>query len=233
MAFKTERGPLFTTADKWRRLKEKVLSALQEFHASHPLAPGMDMEELRVNLPYDIAAKLFRDLIELLGSEGVLARDGSFVRLPEHRVQMNAEEQSLSSQVQAILARNPGSPPDLKQIEKEVSPARGKLPEVIRVMEREGTVVRVASDLLFLRSYVDKIKADLYKYLSAHGEITAATFRDLIGSTRKYTIGLLEYFDRTGITTRVGDVRRLRSASPQGTVEVSVSEQEGTRVTRS
>ncbi len=232
MAFKTERGPLFTTAEKWRRLKERMVRALQEFHPSHPLAQGMDMEELRVNLPYDIPAKLFRDLIEALSSEGTLARDGSFVRLPEHRVQMSVEEKSLSSQVQAILARNPGSPPDLKQIEKELSSARGKLPEVIRVMEREGTVVRVTTDLLFPRSYVDKIKADLYKYLSAHGEITAATFRDLIGSTRKYTIGLLEYFDRTGITTRVGDIRRLRAPSPQGVME-RLSSGQGTPETRS
>ena len=232
MAFKTERGPLFTTAEKWHRLKEKMGSALQQFHSSHPLAPGMDMEELRVNLPYDIPARLFRDLIEVLGSQGTLARDGSFVRLPEHHVQMNADEQSLSSQVQAILARNPGSPPDLKQIEKDLSSARGKLPDVIRVMEREGTVVRVATDLLFLRSYVDKIKADLYTYLSAHGEITAATFRDLIGSTRKYTIGLLEYFDRTGITTRVGDIRKLRSPSPQGAKE-ALGSTPGTPETRS
>ena len=232
MAFKTERGALFTTAEKWQRVKEKMRSALQEFHASHPLAPGMDMEELRVNLPYDIPAKLFRDLIEILGSEGTLARDGSFVRLPEHRVQMNADEQSLSSQVQAILARNPGSPPDLKQIEKELSSARGKLPDVVRVMEREGTVVRVATDLLFLRSYVDKIKTDLYKYLSAHGEITAASFRDLIGSTRKYTIGLLEYFDRTGITTRIGDIRKLRAPSPQGAKE-PLGSTPGTPETRS
>jgi selenocysteine-specific elongation factor len=40
--------------------------------------------------------------------------------------------------------------------------------------------------------------------------MTAASFRDLIGSTRKYTIPLLEYFDRDGLTIRIGDVRRLK-----------------------
>jgi selenocysteine-specific elongation factor len=39
----------------------------------------------------------------------------------------------------------------------------------------------------------------------------ASAFRDLIGSSRKYTIPLLEFFDRDGLTIRVGDVRRLKS----------------------
>ncbi|HSK30550.1 MAG TPA: SelB C-terminal domain-containing protein, partial [Candidatus Limnocylindria bacterium] len=50
----------------------------------------------------------------------------------------------------------------------------------------------------------------LRKFLSEKGEMTAASFRDLIGSTRKYTIPLLEYFDRDGLTIRIGDVRRLK-----------------------
>ncbi|NIM21194.1 MAG: hypothetical protein GTN64_02050, partial [Candidatus Latescibacteria bacterium] len=40
---------------------------------------------------------------------------------------------------------------------------------------------------------------------------SAATFRDLLGSSRKFTIALLEYFDREGTTVRIGDVRRLKS----------------------
>ncbi len=42
--------------------------------------------------------------------------------------------------------------------------------------------------------------------------MTAASFRDLIGSSRKYTIPLLEYFDRDGLTIRIGDIRRSKSA---------------------
>ncbi|MGH7830290.1 MAG: SelB C-terminal domain-containing protein, partial [Candidatus Binatia bacterium] len=108
---------------------------------------------------------------------------------------------------------SPPSPPDLKQIEKDIGIARTKLTDVIRVMEREKSVVRVATDLYFLSEYVDKVKGLLYKYLSEHNEITAATFRDLLGSSRKYTIPLLEYLDREGITVRTGDTRRLKSAT--------------------
>ena len=38
-----------------------------------------------------------------------------------------------------------------------------------------------------------------------------ALFRDILQSSRKYTIPVLEYFDRTGVTMRVGDVRKLKT----------------------
>ena len=34
----------------------------------------------------------------------------------------------------------------------------------------------------------------------------------LIGASRKFAIALLEWLDRTGVTVRVGDLRRLRRA---------------------
>jgi selenocysteine-specific elongation factor len=103
----------------------------------------------------------------------------------------------------------------LKDIEKQLGVNRNKLTEVIRLLERDRSVIRVATDLYYLSSTVDQIRAVLKKFLSDKGEITAGSFRDLIGSSRKYTIPLLEYFDREGLTIRIGDVRRLKS-SPAG-----------------
>ncbi len=82
------------------------------------------------------------------------------------------------------------------------------------MMEREGSIVRITTELYFLPESVDRVKAVLYKYLSEHKEINAATFRDLLSSSRKFTIALLEHFDREGITIRIGDTRKLKSPPP-------------------
>jgi selenocysteine-specific elongation factor len=102
------------------------------------------------------------------------------------------------------------TPPDIKQIEQELGVQRSGLTEVIRIMERERAIVRIAPELYFLRTSVDTIRANLYKHLAEKGDITPTAFRDLFGTTRKYSIPLLEYFDREGLTIRVGDTRRLR-----------------------
>jgi len=104
------------------------------------------------------------------------------------------------------------TPPDLKEIEKQAGVPRPRLNEVIRLLERDGSIVRVTTDMYFLASSIETLRQRLKEYLTAKGEMTAASFRDLIGSSRKYTIPLLEYFDRDGLTIRIGDIRRLKSA---------------------
>ena len=50
----------------------------------------------------------------------------------------------------------------------------------------------------------------LVDVLREKGEIDTPAFKDLTGLTRKFTIPLLEYFDRTKLTLRIGDKRVLR-----------------------
>jgi selenocysteine-specific elongation factor len=56
------------------------------------------------------------------------------------------------------------------------------------------------------------VKRALHEEFSEKGDITPAMFRDRFGTSRKYTIPLLEYFDREGVTVRIGDARRLKAA---------------------
>ncbi len=67
-----------------------------------------------------------------------------------------------------------------------------------------------APDLYFLGGYVDQVRADLVRELSATGGITTGQFRDRYQTSRKYAIPPLEFFDRTGITVRIGEMRRLK-----------------------
>ena len=214
LSFTSEGEKVYTTDKKWQYLRDKILATLKNFHSSHPLAPGMDMEELRAKLPYEIPPRLFRSLLDQLAGSKAIAREGNFLRLPEHKIQLQDEERSITEKIKGVLRRSPLAPPDLKEIEKEIGIGRGKLMEVIRVMERERSIVRITTDLYFLPESVDSVKAVLYKYLAEHKEINAATFRDLLSSSRKYTIALLEHFDREGVTIRIGDTRKLKSQPP-------------------
>jgi selenocysteine-specific elongation factor len=201
---------LYTTEFKWQRVRESLLATLKAFHAGHPLVPGMDMEELRGKLPYELSLKVFRVVIDTLAGEQAIAKEENLVRLASHRVQLGGQEKNLMERIKKILGEQPLAPPDLKDVEKQLGVNRAKLTEVVRLLERDGSLVRVTSDMYFLASSIDQLRATLKNFLSEKGEMTAASFRDLIGSTRKYTIPLLEYFDRDGLTIRVGDVRRLK-----------------------
>jgi selenocysteine-specific elongation factor len=208
---------LYTTQLKWQKVKDTLLATLKAFHAAHPLVPGMDMEELRGKLPYNLSLKIFRVVVDTLATEQAIAKEENLLRLASHRVQLGGQEKILMERIKKILGEQPLAPPDLKEIEKQLGLSRAKLSEVIRLLERDGSVVRITTDMYFLATSIEQLRNTLRKFLSEKGEMTAASFRDLIGSTRKYTIPLLEYFDRDGLTIRIGDVRRLKGQPEKAT----------------
>jgi len=213
-ALNAEGDTLYTTEEKWNQLREQMLRLLKAFHSTHALVPGMDMEELRGKLRWELAPKVFRAVIELFLGEKIIGREENLLRLATHRVQLGGQEKSLMDKIKQILGAQPLAPPDLKELEKQAGVSRQRLTEVIRLLERDGSVVRVTTDMYFLASSIEQLRATLKNYLTDKGEMTAASFRDLINSSRKYTIPLLEYFDRDGLTIRIGDVRRLKSSPP-------------------
>jgi len=81
--------------------------------------------------------------------------------------------------------------------------------KVVDGLARTGEVVRV-KELLFDAAALKGIREKLVAFVAQRGEITVPEFKELSGLSRKYTIPLLEHFDGTKITLRVGDKRVLR-----------------------
>ncbi len=200
-----------TTADKWGALRAAVLQALTALHQREPLTPGMEMESLRSQIAADLAPKIFRAVLDALVVEAVVARDDSIIRLPSHRVALRRDERELGTRAEALIAAGSFTPPDLRQIESSVGVPRSRLQAILQQLEREGRVAKIAEGLYFARAPLERARGLLTDHVRAHGEISAATFRDLLGASRKFSIALLDYFDRTGFTLRVGDIRRLRN----------------------
>jgi len=207
----------FTTHSRWDELKRFALDVLATHHKSEPLSPGLEMEALRTRLPYEIGARAFRPIIDRLSHESELVREESLLRVKSHRVQLGGDAGTLGGKIETALTHAEFQPPDLKQLAEALKIPANQLPHlrtVLVAMEREGRVVKVATDLYFSRAAADAARARLVDHLKSHSEITAATFRDLLGASRKFAIALLEHFDHTGVTTRVGDTRRLRPSAP-------------------
>ena len=57
---------------------------------------------------------------------------------------------------------------------------------------------------------VEDARRKLREHLEAAKTMTASDAKNVLGSTRKYCIPLLELFDREGFTLRRGDLRELR-----------------------
>jgi selenocysteine-specific elongation factor len=86
---------------------------------------------------------------------------------------------------------------------------------VLRHLEKAGLVVMLARDHFAWAPALDGFRRVLESAAQA-GPITPAIVRERTGLTRKHLIPLLEWADRSGLTVREGDARRLREPTGSG-----------------
>ena len=195
-----------TLVDRAGVLLRERLSA---HHAASPLLPGLEVAEARTLLadaqPPLADPGLADAMIERLASAGLVARVGSWIKLPEHRVTTLGRDDA-DRLVETVEAAGT-TPPTVKELG-----AQGFGPELIAAATVEGRLVRVSSDLVMTPAFVARAE----ETLRATGPtgIGVAAFREALGTSRKYAVPLLEYFDSVGLTRRTGDVRVLRAKRP-------------------
>ncbi len=80
----------------------------------------------------------------------------------------------------------------------------------LKRVQRVGRLIEVAPDQFFLSETVAEM-LDIAATIAGTGVLTAAEFRDRLSNGRKVAIQVLEFFDRAGVTVRVGDERRIRT----------------------
>ena len=132
--------------------------------------------------------------------------------MPTHRVKLAAPERAATAEIEALLEAGTYTPPDVKQMAETLKLPPKRVLELLAALEREGKAAKVSQDLFYHSSTVARLREQIAERIRARGPLGAAEFRDMIGASRKFSIALLEYFDRTGFTIRVGD----RAKAPPG-----------------
>ncbi len=197
-----------------RGLLEDVGSALgarlATFHAEEPAAAGLALDAVRRSVQGALAtagaprdAGLADAILERLGTDGRLVRDGAVVRLGSHRADVGEEGIRLVETVR----RGEPTPPSIAELR-----AAGFAATVIDGALRSGGLIRISPDLVLTRELVERAEAIVRG--SGGDGITVSALRERLGTSRKYALPLLEHLDRTGVTRRSGDLRFARGAPP-------------------
>ena len=152
-------------------------------------------------------------LLFAFAAEGRLAHRNGYFATPGFAPRLTAEQRAFFDAQLHIdsAAPNVPLPFDTLRAAAGAAPIDG-LAQALDMLIAGGALVRVG-DALYRRSQITRIRADLEYALRSRGSLTMAEFRDLIGTSRKYAVPLLEWFDAAGITLRNGDLRVLRAYS--------------------
>ncbi|WP_376796243.1 selenocysteine-specific translation elongation factor [Thermogemmatispora sp.] len=199
-------GTYWLALSVWQALSEEALHLVRNYHEQFPLRSGLSKEEWRSRL--HLSPRLATEVFETLRREGLLTEAGSagLLRLPDFVPTFSAEQQKQVERLLQIFRENPFIPPTRGEAEALVGS------ELLNALIERGELVKVGDgSILFLREAYERAVALITSHLQEHGTITVAQARDLLGTTRKYVLPLLEHMDEERITRRVGDTRLLAS----------------------
>lgn len=192
-------------------ISQQITTLITEYHQKNPLKTGMAKEELRSQLRPAIDQKLLQVLLGRLEGKGAVTQTGQEVKLAGYAVTLQIDEQEVERKVKTIYSTAGLAPPNLKEVISGFDRlAEKQVRQVIEHLITKGTLIKLNETLYFDATAIQQLQESVIAYIRKEGEIDAQRFKDLTGLTRKFSIPLLEYFDKIKLTIRIDDKRVLR-----------------------
>lgn len=203
-------GPVAFSPRRWESLQSRLLEALAAEHQQHPERLGPDRERLRRLTDPSLPRTVFAALLDALIAAGQVAVHGALLHLPGHAVKLPAPDEKLwNEHIHPMLRARPFNPPRVRDVARGLGLEEDRVRRLCRMLVGKGELFLVAHDHYFPRESVAELTAILNDLNESDGEARAATFRDRIGTGRKVAIQILEFFDRLGLSRRIGDSHKV------------------------
>lgn len=205
--WKEENTSLFWAHDAAENWRKRLLNHISAHNKQFPLRGGISREELKVKLDVKWTNRRWQNIIEQGAERGYYRIIGSKVKLKED-IQL---PDSFLKKLECLEKRWKTAglmPPDLEGGSQECGIDKGNNLEFAGYLVEQEKWVSI-SGLFFNSESVRQAQNDLVKLLEQNKEVSVGDMRQIWGTSRKYTVPLLEYFDQQKVTKRQGDKRVL------------------------
>ncbi|KXZ40113.1 selenocysteine-specific elongation factor [Alkalithermobacter thermoalcaliphilus JW-YL-7 = DSM 7308] len=195
---------IYIHKEHYEMLKEKTIKLLNSFHKEYPLKEGIIKEELRSKVEASLKTKDFDALLELFLEDKLINIKNNLVSTWGFEVKFTNEDIKIKKEIEQKLLSDGFTPRNIKDITLN----NPRYEQVLQALDN-NTVVILDDNLAYHKKYYDKALNLLKDHINKNGHITLSEFKELMGVSRKYSIALLEYFDKIKITKRIEDKRVL------------------------
>lgn len=193
----------------WEKVSELANQVLAHFHRENPIVEGMDREELKSRLAERMhlkSGKKAEALMAELEKRKVITIQGSIVSVAGFTVSYSDEASQMMTDMENIYKKAGIEVPSTDELVgayKDRKQAR----QVLSELTKKGILVKAGTGVLMHKEHWDRALSVLRDHLASHPQITLGEFRDLLGTSRKYAVMLLETYDQMKITKKTGDAR--------------------------
>lgn len=182
---------------------------LRRRHETMPWTAGCTTAEVAavLSLTDPVAARL----LAAWQADGRVALRTRYWHLPDFVPELEPEQRALIERALLTGDANPLVPCAYEALHSAIATSTvDGASDAMTMLFATGALVRVGEDV-YRRTQIGRARDVLVSLLHADGRATMARVRDAFGTSRKYALPLMEYFDGIGLTQRDGDLRRLRT----------------------
>ena len=195
------------------QLGSALFETTKDWLGINPTENGITVSALRKIA--DAPSKFLPALLERLVNAKLLKHEGGRYQLPGAQQALDPAAEKLWKKVEPILKESHTKPPVVHDMAKVVGLPAAAIHKLMGPCIKAGLVVRPSENRYFLPDAMDELFSLAKKTAEQHGgELTVKDYRDATGVGRNLSIEILEYFDRTGRTVRMGDTRKLQRKTP-------------------
>lgn len=191
-------------------IAELIQEKVTEFHQKNPIKIGIQKSELQKNLRQKTDPELFEFVLEYLKKNEVLKETAGLIGLEGHELTLSDEQQKIRERIARRLYDEAFATSSETELADKLNVRLDLVHDVLSLMFGLDEVVRLEGGIYLHPQRIAEGREKVIAFLKQNQEITVSQFKDLLhGTSRKYAVPLLNYFDGLGITERVGDVRVL------------------------
>ncbi len=205
----SSKNPSFYHSRNLDTLASRSLDLLEQFHQKNPLKPGIKKAELQNELGLDLL--LFTNLINRLAAADKISAGTRTIKLASFSIILNAGDTKLAQDIKRLLAENGFSTPSPADLAGHIKTDVSKINELLGALTGRGEIFRMEGDIYFLKEQIEQARSLLAGFARQKTDISVSEFREMLGTTRKYALALLAYFDQIGATARVEDTREINT----------------------
>ncbi|SCJ20510.1 SelB translation factor [uncultured Clostridium sp.] len=196
---------MYMHINQYNLLKENTENELKTYHKKFRLRKGMLKEEVRSKIESKFKTREFDILLELFINDDIVKVEDNIVSLKDFKVVLNEKQLKIKNEIEKTL--NLAGLNNIYTIE-DITNNKKEYEEVLESLIG-NTVCRLEDSYIMSTKVYNNAKDRLVKYLKENNEITLGDYRDLVNSSRKNCMIILEDFDRNRITKRIENKRVL------------------------
>ena len=206
-----ETAPVLFSPKHWEALQQETLSNLKAWHETNPERASLNTHGLRSSTSVRMPLPVYQDMLDRLTGEKKIVNLGAGYCLPGFEPVMSKKDTALWNKIKPILAEGHTKPPVVAELADQLDANPKDLGKYLVRIAKLGMVRQVAKNrfllpeaVLALAQIAEQLGAD-----SGEAGFCAADFRDRTNVGRNLAIEILEFFDRSGLTWRSGDTRKI------------------------